>query len=321
MRRCETVGSHLRVRLLTPRSTGCIEQDTGSAQIPEPTRFRRRKHVQASTKPGRFCQAGARGARLLEAHRRLSKSCRRRSGEDPGSRSSMARSRPTTRWASITPGAGPTRTSSSATGPCAATTSAGRTALTARACGSRSRSRRNRASRPSGTSRPMAWPSSSTCASSGCWNTRPSRPQQSIRLGYWMDWNDPAVLRELKAKMAEDPTQVITVEGPKGPVTDTVEQIVGRLGLPELGGSYFTFSNENNYTIWTALKKCHDHGWIYKGTRRDALVRPLRHRHQPARDRHRGLPGADPPQRLPPLSRCGTAPARTCWSGPPRPGP
>ncbi len=89
--------------------------------------------------------------------------------------------------------------------------------------------------------------------------------EQSIRLGYWMDWNDPDALRRLKAQMEEDPQQLITVEGPRGPVTGTVEQIVGRLGLPELGGSYFTFSNENNYTIWAALKKCHDHGWIYKG--------------------------------------------------------
>jgi len=89
--------------------------------------------------------------------------------------------------------------------------------------------------------------------------------EQSIRLGYWMDWNDPAALRDLAAKMAEDPQQVITVQGPEGPVTDTVEMIVGRLGMPELGGSYFTFANENNYTIWTALKKCHERGWIYKG--------------------------------------------------------
>jgi isoleucyl-tRNA synthetase len=90
--------------------------------------------------------------------------------------------------------------------------------------------------------------------------------EQSIRLGYWMAWDDPALLRHLKARMAEDPTQVITVDGPEGPVTGTVEQIVGRLGLPELGGSYYTFSNENNYSIWTALKKCHENGWIYKGT-------------------------------------------------------
>ncbi len=38
--------------------------------------------------------------------------------------------------------------------------------------------------------------------------------------------------------------------GRTAPVTDTVEGLVGRLGLPELGGSYFTFSDENNYTIW-----------------------------------------------------------------------
>ncbi len=89
---------------------------------------------------------------------------------------------------------------------------------------------------------------------------------QSIRLAYWMDWNDTSQLRYLKEKMAENPSQEITVDGPQGPVTGSVEQIVGRLGLPELGGSYFTFSDENNYNIWTALKKCHAKGWIYKGT-------------------------------------------------------
>ena len=89
--------------------------------------------------------------------------------------------------------------------------------------------------------------------------------EQSVRLGQWMQWDDPAVLRFLETKMAENPQQVITVEGTEGPVTGTVEQIVGRLGLPELNGSYFTFSNENNYTIWSALKKCHERGWIYQG--------------------------------------------------------
>ena len=42
---------------------------------------------------------------------------------------------------------------------------------------------------------------------------------QSIRLGYWMDWDN----------------------------------------------SYFTMSDENNYTIWSFLKKCHQRGLIYKG--------------------------------------------------------
>ena len=89
--------------------------------------------------------------------------------------------------------------------------------------------------------------------------------EQSIRLGYWMDWNDPDQLRELSRLLNDDPEQVITMDGPLGPVTDTVEQIVARLGLAELGGSYFTFSNENNYLIWGFLKKCHEHGWVYKG--------------------------------------------------------
>ena len=89
--------------------------------------------------------------------------------------------------------------------------------------------------------------------------------EQSMRLGYWMDWNDADQLRWLAGQLMEDPSQVVTVEGPEGPVTDTVEQIVGRLGMPELGGSYFTFSNENNFMIWTFLKRCWDNGWLYRG--------------------------------------------------------
>ena len=89
--------------------------------------------------------------------------------------------------------------------------------------------------------------------------------EQSQRLGYWMDWDDPDLLRMLREKMAEDSSQVLTVEGPLGPVTGTVEWIVGHLGMPELGGSYFTFSDENNYTIWSVIKSCHDRGWVYKG--------------------------------------------------------
>ena len=42
---------------------------------------------------------------------------------------------------------------------------------------------------------------------------------QSIRLGYWMDWDN----------------------------------------------SYHTMSDENNYTIWHFLKRCHEKGWIYEG--------------------------------------------------------
>jgi isoleucyl-tRNA synthetase len=55
--------------------------------------------------------------------------------------------------------------------------------------------------------------------------------EQSIRLGYWMDWDR---------------------EG------DWAKP-------PDLRRSYFTMSEENNYTIWSFLKKCHERGLIYRG--------------------------------------------------------
>ncbi len=88
--------------------------------------------------------------------------------------------------------------------------------------------------------------------------------EQSIRLGYWMDWDDPNLLTKLADRL-ENQEEIITIENSQGSVSDTVERIVGRLGSPQLRGSYFTFSDENNYTIWLALKKCYEQGWIYKG--------------------------------------------------------
>jgi isoleucyl-tRNA synthetase len=89
--------------------------------------------------------------------------------------------------------------------------------------------------------------------------------EQSIRLGMWMDWNDPDELRRLHDLLGTDPSAVTTIQGTDGPVTDTVEMLVGRLGMPEVGGSYFTFSNENNDLIWGFLAEVHRRGWLYKG--------------------------------------------------------
>ena len=89
--------------------------------------------------------------------------------------------------------------------------------------------------------------------------------EQSVRLGMWMDWNDPDELRRLRDLLAQDPAQIASTPGVDGPVTDTVEMLVGRLGMPEVGGSYFTFSNENNDLIWGFLAECHRRGWVYKG--------------------------------------------------------
>src|SRR5262249_41926665 len=55
--------------------------------------------------------------------------------------------------------------------------------------------------------------------------------EQSIRLGYWMDWD------RTDADWAKKPGD---------------------------RKSYFTMSDENNYTIWSFLKKCFDKGYVYK---------------------------------------------------------
>src|SRR5436305_3230656 len=56
--------------------------------------------------------------------------------------------------------------------------------------------------------------------------------EQSIRLGYWMDWD----------RTDEDWAKP-----------------------PDERKSYFTMSEENNYTIWSFLKKCHGRGLVYSG--------------------------------------------------------
>jgi isoleucyl-tRNA synthetase len=55
--------------------------------------------------------------------------------------------------------------------------------------------------------------------------------EQSIRLGYWMDWD--------RDEDWQKP--------------------------PDERRSYFTMSEENNYTIWSFLKKCHTRGLVYRG--------------------------------------------------------
>ena len=88
--------------------------------------------------------------------------------------------------------------------------------------------------------------------------------EQSIRLGMWMDWDDPEELRKL-SKALEKPEEEIFYRSPRGILKGRPEQIIGPLGSFELGGSYFTLSDENNYMIWKALKTCHEKGWVYKG--------------------------------------------------------
>ena len=60
--------------------------------------------------------------------------------------------------------------------------------------------------------------------------------------------------------------------------------------MPDIGGSYFTFSNENNDLIWGFLAECHRRGWLYKG--HDTMPWCARCGTGPLADRdQRGLPG------------------------------
>ncbi|HEY3248384.1 MAG TPA: class I tRNA ligase family protein [bacterium] len=89
--------------------------------------------------------------------------------------------------------------------------------------------------------------------------------EQSVRLGMWMDWNDPDDLRRLASALKTDPSAVLDYPGRGGVLRQRADQIVGALGDPEVGGSYFTFSNENNYQIWAFLRRCWERGMVYKG--------------------------------------------------------
>ena len=90
--------------------------------------------------------------------------------------------------------------------------------------------------------------------------------EQSIRLGYWTGWDDPDTLRTLRDALHDNRDEVSITAASGHRATGTPEQLVGQLGSQEFGGSYFTFATENNYTIWSFLKKCHTEGFVYKGT-------------------------------------------------------
>ena len=68
--------------------------------------------------------------------------------------------------------------------------SASRTVSIARVSGSRSKSRKSSVSRASATSRPTAWPNSSRRCKDRVIKFGARQTEQSIRLGYCMDWDN-----------------------------------------------------------------------------------------------------------------------------------
>ena len=136
-----------------------------------------------------FTAHGARDPALLGRDAAPSSCCAPRTRAMSPSRSSTDPSPRTTRWASTMPGAAPTRTCSSATTRCSDAISATRTASTARASGSRWRSRRRWGSTPSARSRPTVWTSSRTRAVPASRSTPGFRP--SSRSGWGSGWTGP----------------------------------------------------------------------------------------------------------------------------------
>ena len=90
--------------------------------------------------------------------------------------------------------------------------------------------------------------------------------EQSIRLGMWMDWNDPDELRRLHDLLGDGPGRRSRPSRARTAPSPTPSRCSsGGSGMPDIGGSYFTFSNENNDLIWGFLAECHRRGWLYKG--------------------------------------------------------
>ena len=99
------------------------------------------------------------------------------------------------RWACIMAGAAPIRISSSVSGRCAATSCATRTVSTARDCGWRWRSRRNKGFKSKKDIEDFGLEQFVRLCKARVLRYAAVQTEQSIRLGYWMDWNDPDLLR------------------------------------------------------------------------------------------------------------------------------
>ena len=92
--------------------------------------------------------------------------------------------------------------------------------------------------------------------------------EQSTRLGYWTDWNNPQELRRLAQLLLEDPTQEITVAGPNG--------------FAATGWLLFHLQRREQLPDLELLEEMPRQWLVVQRAGRNALVCPLWHGYQPA---------------------------------------
>ncbi len=283
------------VSCIAGRILGPAESSRGPATARPPIPPHPEADVPTRQLEARSRRPGARDAGSVAGAPRPSRGCAPRTRTAPAGASSTVRSPPTTRWASTTPGAAPTRTCTSDSTRCSARTSATRTGSTARACGSRSTSSATSASPRKRDIEAYGIDRFVTLCKQRVLTYAARQTEQSIRLGMWMDWNDPDELRRLRDLLGDDPSQVTTIQGPDGPVTDTVEMLVGRLGMPDTGGSLLHVQQREQRPDLGLPRRMPPARLAVQGPRHDAVVRPLRHRPLADGD-ERGLPGPRGPR-------------------------
>ena len=102
--------------------------------------------------------------------------------------------------------------------------------------------------------------------------------EQSIRLGYWCDWDDPAVLIALRDALA-DGDRVVTAKLPSGLAeTARASEIVRKLGSARIRRQLFHFFRRKQLHHLGVSQEVPRGGLYLSRPRRDAVVRPLRHR-------------------------------------------
>ena len=111
--------------------------------------------------------------------------------------------------------------------------------------------------------------------------------EQSVRLGYWMDWDNPDELRETRRSRGHA-TEPITYHPASGkPETGPAHQLVARLGQSRVGRQLLHVlhrEQRNDLDVPQEVLRAREN---LPGPRRDALVRPRRQCVQPNGSRRR----------------------------------